>query len=63
MIANVPYHMMELLSNKDVGIAVWQRYIADTYFVDVLKWNGQQLVFDVGLYSKYYPPVISANPE
>jgi hypothetical protein len=55
--------MMELLSNKDVGIAVWQRYIADTYFVDVLKWNGQQLVFDVGLYSKYYPPVISANPE
>jgi hypothetical protein len=57
MIANVHYHMMELLSNKDVGIAVWQRYIADTYFVDVLKWNGQQLVLDEGLYSKYYPVI------
>lgn len=50
MIAEVPYHMMELLSNKEVGIAVWQRYIADTYFVDVLKWNGGKLVLDEELY-------------
>ena len=57
MIAEVPYHMMELLSNKKVGIAVWQRYIADTYFVDVLKWNGEKLVLDEELYSNYYPAI------
>ena len=57
MIAEVPYHMMELLSNKKVGIAVWQRYIADTYFVDVLKWNGEKLVLDEELYSSYYPVI------
>jgi hypothetical protein len=57
MIAEVPYHMMELLSNKEVGIAVWQRYIADTYFVDVLKWNGEKLVLDEELYSSYYPAI------
>jgi hypothetical protein len=57
IIAEVPYHMMELLSNKKVGIAVWQRYIADTYFVDVLKWNGEKLVLDKELYSSYYPVI------
>ncbi|MDZ5472396.1 hypothetical protein SM124_11620 [Bacillus sp. 31A1R] len=57
MIAEVPYHMMELLSNQRVGIAVWQRYIADTYFVDVLKWYGQKLVLDKDLYSSYYPVI------
>ena len=57
MIAEVPYHMMELLGNKKVGIAVWQRYIADTYFVDVLKWNGEKLVLDEELYSNYYPAI------
>ncbi|MFS0824726.1 hypothetical protein [Bacillus sp. 1P02SD] len=49
--------MMELLSNKKVGVAVWQRYIADTYFVDVLKWNGEKLVLDEELYSSYYPTI------
>ncbi len=57
MIAEVPYHMMELLSNKKVGIAVWQWYIADTYFVNVLKWNGEKLVLDEELYSSYYPVI------
>ena len=57
MMAEVPYYMMELLSNKKVGIAVWQRYIADTYFVDVLKWNGKKLVQDEELYSSYYPAI------
>jgi hypothetical protein len=57
MIAEVQYHMMELLSNKNVGIAVWQRYIADTYFVGVLKWNGKKLVLDEELYSSYYPRI------
>lgn len=56
-IAEVPYHMMEMISNKKVGIAVWQRYIADTYFVDVLKWNGSKLVLDEELYSSYYPVI------
>ncbi|WP_108672536.1 hypothetical protein [Peribacillus acanthi] len=57
MIAEVPYHMIELISNKKVGIAVWQRYIADTYFVDVLTWNGEKLVLDEELYSSYYPAI------
>ena len=57
IIAEVPYHMMELLGNKRVGIAVWQRYIADTYFVNVLKWNGEKLVLDEELYSTYYPVI------
>jgi hypothetical protein len=57
MIAEVQYHMMNLLSNKKVGIAVWQRYIADTYFVDVLKWNGKKLILDEELYSSYYPEI------
>jgi hypothetical protein len=57
MIAEVSYHIMELLSNKKVGIAIWQRYIADTYFVDVLKWNGKKLVPDEELYSRYYPVI------
>jgi hypothetical protein len=56
-IAEVPYHMMELLSNRKVGIAIWQRYIADTYFVDVLKWNEEKLVLDEELYSSYYPVI------
>ncbi|WP_456272406.1 hypothetical protein [Bacillus sp. AK031] len=57
MIAEVPYHMMDLLSDEKVGLAVWQRYIADTYFVDVLKWNGKKLVLDKELYSSYYPAI------
>jgi hypothetical protein len=57
LIAEVPYHMMELLTNKKVGLAVWQWYIADTYFVNVLKWNGEKLVFDEELYASYYPVI------
>ncbi|KHF39377.1 FG-GAP repeat domain-containing protein [Halalkalibacter okhensis] len=63
MIAEVPYQMMELLSNKKVGIAVWQRYIADTYFVDVLKWNGDKFVLDDELYSNYYPTIEEFHNE
>ncbi|MEQ2528449.1 hypothetical protein WMO40_17325 [Bacillaceae bacterium CLA-AA-H227] len=57
MIAEVPYHMMELISNNKVGIAIWQRYIADTYFVDVLKWNEEKIVLDEELYYSYYPAI------
>ncbi len=57
LIADVPYHMMDVFINKNVGIAVWRRYIADTYFVDVLKWNGKRMVFDEELYSAYYPEI------
>lgn len=56
-IAEVPYHMMELLRNKKTGIAVWQRYIADTYFVDVLTWDGENLVLDEERYARYYPVI------
>ncbi|MBU8906189.1 hypothetical protein [Desertibacillus haloalkaliphilus] len=57
-LTKVSYHMMELLRNQeDVGLAVWRRYIADTYFVDVLTWDGQQLVHDDELYDQYYPEI------
>ena len=57
IIAEVPYHMMELLGNKKVGIAVWQWYLADSYLVDVLKWDGEKLALDEELYSSYYPVI------
>ncbi|KAA0548607.1 hypothetical protein FZW96_08555 [Bacillus sp. BGMRC 2118] len=57
LLADVPYHMMDVLTNKNVGIAVWRRYIADTYFVDVLKWNGKKMITDEELYSEYYPEI------
>ncbi|MGE7673861.1 hypothetical protein ACQKMV_09825 [Lysinibacillus sp. NPDC094403] len=55
-IADVPYHKIDFVCGKqNVGIAVWQMYIGDSYLVDVLKWNGEKLVYDEELYSKYYP--------
>ncbi|MBK3493620.1 hypothetical protein JFL43_01785 [Viridibacillus sp. YIM B01967] len=55
-IADVPYHKMDFVNGKQkVGIAVWQMYIGDSYLVDVLKWNGEKLVYNEELYSKYYP--------
>lgn len=55
-IADVPYHKMDFVNGKQkVGLAVWQMYIGDSYLVDVLKWNGEKLVYDEALYSKYYP--------
>ncbi len=56
-IANILYHNMELLNNKRVGIAVWRPFIADTCYVDVLKWDGQKLTPDEKLFSKYYPVI------
>ncbi|WP_428909938.1 hypothetical protein [Niallia sp. Krafla_26] len=56
-IAEVPYHRLELLKNEKVSLAVWQRYIADTYFVDVLTWNGEKLVLDEERYASYYPQI------
>lgn len=54
-IADVPYHKIDFVNGKqNVGIAVWQMYIGDSYLVDVLKWNGEKLVYDEELYSKYY---------
>jgi len=55
-IDDVPYHKMDFVIGKQkVGIAVWQMYIGDSYLVDVLKWNGEKLVYNEELYSKYYP--------
>ncbi|MGE7688954.1 hypothetical protein ACQKMI_07065 [Lysinibacillus sp. NPDC097214] len=55
-IADVPYHKMDFVNGKQkVGLAIWQMYIGDSYLVDVLKWNGEKLVYDEELYSKYYP--------
>jgi hypothetical protein len=57
-IANVPYHELELLKgNQQEGLAVWRWYLADSYLVDVLKWDGKKLAYDKELYSKYYPVI------
>ncbi|MEI4832150.1 hypothetical protein WAX78_22455 [Bacillus sp. FJAT-53711] len=57
-IADVPYHKMNILDeNQKIGLAVWQWYIADSYLVDVLKWDGKKLAFDEELYSRYYPTI------
>ncbi|MDQ0253438.1 hypothetical protein J2S74_000810 [Evansella vedderi] len=56
-IGKVPYHMLELLPGKTIGLALWQRYIADTHFVEVLSWNGKKLVYDEELYEAYYPKI------
>ncbi|MFJ7731230.1 hypothetical protein ACIQXF_04975 [Lysinibacillus sp. NPDC097231] len=55
-IADVPYHKIDFVNgNQKVGLAVWQMYIGNSYLVDVLKWNGEKLVYDEELYAKYYP--------
>ncbi|MFC9539463.1 hypothetical protein ACFTQ7_06205 [Lysinibacillus sp. NPDC056959] len=55
-IAEVPYHKMDFVNSvQKVGLAVWQMYIGDSYLVDVLKWNGEKLVYNEELYSNYYP--------
>jgi len=55
-IADVPYHKTDFVNGKQkVGIAIWQMYIGDSYLVDVLKWNGEKLVYNEELYSQYYP--------
>lgn len=55
-IVSIPYHKIDFVnSNKKVGLAVWQMYYGDSYLVDVLKWNGEKLVYDEVMFSKYYP--------
>ena len=57
-IADVPSNKIDIVKeNQKVGIAVWQKYVGDSYLVDVLKWNGEKLVYDKELYSKYYPAI------
>ncbi|MEH7462414.1 hypothetical protein V7166_10130 [Bacillus thuringiensis] len=57
-IADVPYHKMDILNgNPKIGLAIWQWYLADSYFVDTLKWNDKNFVFDEELFSKYYPTI------
>ncbi|MFE4898751.1 hypothetical protein [Peribacillus butanolivorans] len=57
-IANVPYHEIDLVKgNQKEGLAVWRWYLADSFLVDVLSWDGEKLVYDKELYSKYYPVI------
>ncbi|PAQ13396.1 hypothetical protein CD798_14975 [Bacillaceae bacterium SAOS 7] len=57
-IADAPYHIMDIvIKNKKIGIATWNMYIGDSYLVDVLKWNGERLVYNKALYLKYYPTI------
>ncbi|MGV6998577.1 hypothetical protein ACWA2C_07625 [Priestia megaterium] len=55
-IADEPYHKIDLVKgNKKLGITAWHMYLGDSHLVDVLKWNGEKLVYDQELYSTYYP--------
>jgi len=55
-IAAEPYHKLDLVKgNEKLGIVAWHMYIGDSYLVDVLKWNGEKLVYDQELHSTYYP--------
>ena len=57
-IADVPSNKIDIVKgNQKVGLAVWQKFVGDSYLVDVLKWNGEKLVYDKELYSKYYPVI------
>ena len=57
-IAEIPYHKIDFVhENPKVGLAVWQLYIGDSYLVDVLKWDGEKLVYDEAYYSNYYPKI------
>jgi len=57
-IVEVPYHEIELLNgNQKEGLAVWRRYLADSFLIDTLKWNGEKLIYDKELYSNYYPVI------
>jgi len=57
-IAEIPYHKLDIINeNQEIALAVWQLYIGDSYLVDVLKWNGEKLVYDEASYSKYYSKI------
>lgn len=38
-------------------MAVWRWYLADSFLVDVLSWDGEKLVYNKELYAKYYPVI------
>ncbi|PLS16463.1 hypothetical protein CVD28_15350 [Bacillus sp. M6-12] len=47
------YHKLELIKkNNQTRFAVWQRYCCDTYLVNVLRWDGKQLVPDEETFSE-----------
>lgn len=55
-IAKFMYHKLETIKEEGkVGLALWQRYIADAYLVDVLAWNGQELIVEPSLFQAYFP--------
>ncbi|WP_132002013.1 hypothetical protein [Mesobacillus foraminis] len=52
------YHEMELIQEgQGTSLAIWERYCCDAFIVDVLKWDGKELVPDEMTYSKYYQKV------
>lgn len=63
-IADIPYHQMAFVGeHHQIGIATWLLYIGDSYLVDVLKWNGNSMVYDEKLYAKYYPTIAKYYKE
>lgn len=57
------YHELEIVKNERVGLAIWDRFLADTYFVEVVRWNGNDFVFDQPLFAAYYPKIASFYEE
>lgn len=56
-IFDIYYHQFEIVKNVRTGLAFWDRFVADTYLVNVLSWNGEEFVFDEELFAKYYPTI------
>lgn len=51
------YHQLEVVNDDRTGLALWDRFLADTYLVQVVSWNGEEFVFDEQLFAKYYPTI------
>ncbi len=54
----IPYHRMDfVMGDQRIGIAAWMRKLADAYTVDVVSWDGENMVLDDALYAHYYPVI------
>lgn len=52
------YHEMEIIKEGEgIRLALWERYCCDAFIVDVLKWDGKNLVLDEDSFKNYYPKI------
>jgi hypothetical protein len=57
-IVDYAYHKLEFIKKgNQTSLVIWNRFCCDAYTVEVLKWDGKQLVADNKLYASYYPNI------